>query len=90
MEVIGKFVKTLPEQTGVGKNGEWVNAGFVVETSEQYPKNLAFSARKDDVVEVVRELSIGDMIKVFFSAESREYNERWYTELKAFRIDKLV
>ncbi len=90
MEVIGKFVKTLPEQTGTSQKGDWIRGGFVIETDEQFPKQVAFSLWGEDNVAIVRTMIIGTQLKVFFSPESREYNDRWYTDLKAFRIDKLV
>jgi hypothetical protein len=29
-------------------------------------------------------------VRVFFDIESREYNERWYTDCRAWRVDKVV
>jgi hypothetical protein len=30
----------------------------------------------------------GDMLSVFVNIESREYNSRWYTDIRAWRIDR--
>lgn len=87
MEIIGKFLKTLPEQTGESARGAWVRGGFVIETEEQYPKTLAFSLWGEDKVAIVRTMDANTQLKVYFNPESREFNDRWYTDLKCFRID---
>lgn len=87
MEIIGKFLKTLPEQTGESQRGPWVRGGFVIETEEQFPKQVAFSLWGEDKVAIVRNMPQGTQIKVFFSPESREYLDKWYTDLRCFRID---
>lgn len=89
MEIIGKLVQKLPEQTGEGKNGKWVKQFFVIETQEQYPKKACFSLWGDKV-DVLKRFNESDMIKVSFGIESREFNERWYTDLRAWRIDAVT
>ena len=89
MEVIGKFVKTLPEQRGTSQKGDWVRGGFVIETEEQFPKQVAFSLWGEDKVVIVRTMTIGTQLKVFFSPESREFKDKWFTDLRCFRIDVL-
>jgi hypothetical protein len=86
LEITGKIVKILPEQTGAGKKGTWVKQEFVIETAEQYPKKICCSAWGDKV-EALKSFSMGDTIKVSFNLESREYNERWYTDVRAWKID---
>jgi hypothetical protein len=81
MQVQAIIRKVLPKETGSSKNGEWVKNQFVVETKEQYSKTICFQYWKDDVP-----LLLGSVVDVSFSIESREYNERWYTEAKAFAI----
>ena len=86
LEITGKVINVLAEQTGSGKNGTWVKQDFVIETNEQYPKKVCCAAWGDKVA-IVKGLTIGDQVKVSFNIESREYNERWYTELRAWKIE---
>jgi hypothetical protein len=86
LEITGKLFKILPEQTGSGKNGNWVKQEFVIETQEQYPKKVCCSAWGDKAA-TLKGLKPGDMLKVSVNLESREYNERWYTEARAWKID---
>ena len=87
MDITGQLIKVLPEQTGQGVRGPWVKQEFVIETKDQFPKKLCFSTWGDKV-EMLRRFGMNDMLKVSFNAESREHNERWYTELRAWRIER--
>ena len=59
---------------------------MVIETNEQYPKKIAITCWGDKVDEI-QQLTPGTMVKVAINIESREYNERWYTDIKAWKID---
>lgn len=85
-EAEGKLIALFPEQTGNGKNGTWTKRDFVIETTEQYPKKLYFSAWGDKG-DFLKQAETGMYLKVVFFAESREYNSRWYTDLKVWKID---
>ena len=89
MELIGKLFKKLPEVTGESQRGLWVKMEFVIETQEQFPKQVCFSLWGEDKVAIVRNMQLGAEMKVYFSPESKEYNGRWYTDLRCFRIDAL-
>jgi hypothetical protein len=87
LELVGKLIKVLPEVTGQGKNGQWNKQDFVIETMDsQYPKKVCMTAWGEKANDL-KQFADGDTLKATFSAESREYNERWYTELRAFRIE---
>ena len=89
LEFEGNLVKVLSEVTGQGKNGAWVKQDFVLETEDQYPKKACFTAWGDKAADL-KTFSLGEKLRVTFSVESREYNERWYTDLRAFRIDQMT
>ncbi len=70
--------------TGQGKNGEWKKQEFVVETGDSYPKKVCFSIWGDKITQ--NPIAMGQQVTVYFDAESREYNGRWYTELKSWKV----
>ncbi|MBN8826067.1 MULTISPECIES: DUF3127 domain-containing protein [unclassified Spirosoma] len=87
LELVGKLIKVLPEVTGQGRNGAWNKQEFVIETLDsQYPKKVCMTAWGEKANDL-KQFAEGDTLKATFSAESREYNDRWYTELRAFRIE---
>ena len=40
-----------------------------------------------DKVDTLANFNIGDMVTVSFDIESREFNGRWYTDVKAWKIE---
>lgn len=88
LEITGKVVQVLPEQTGTGKNGSnWVKQNFVIEIPhDQFPKKVCFMVWGDKT-QLLKPLKEGTPVKVAFDAESREFNGKWYTDLKAWKIE---
>ena len=85
MKLTAKLVQVLPLQTGAGKNGQWKKQDIIVETEGQYPKKVCVSIWGDKINEQV--LKVGSMLNISFDVESREYNGRWYTDVKAWRVE---
>ena len=86
LELVGKLIKTLPEVTGQSQKGAWQKQEFVVETTDQFPKKVCVSLWGDKVAEL-KQFAPGDMLKLSLNLESREYNEKWYTEARVWRIE---
>ena len=85
MEIQAKLIEVLPLQTGEGRNGTWKKQNIIIETDSQYPKKICVSIWGDKIDE--NQLKVGNDLKVSFDIESREYNGRWYTDVKAWKID---
>lgn len=87
MEITGKIIQVLPEQGGVSKTSgkEWKLQAYVLETQEQYPKKVHFEIFGDDRIKS-SQCNIDDMVTVSFDIESREFNGRWYTSIRAWRV----
>ncbi len=87
MEIIGKLLQKLPLQSGIGRTGNsWQKQEFVIETMEQYPKKVCANLWGDKL-DMLDTVNIGDTVKVSFSIESREFNGKWYTDVKAWKIE---
>jgi hypothetical protein len=43
-----------------------------------------------DKVSELASYSEGEILKISFNLESREYNQRWYTDIRAWRIERSV
>ena len=85
MQLTAKLTQLLPIQTGTGKNGEWKKQDIIVETEGQFPKKICISIWGDKINE--SQLKIGNNLKIDFDIESREYNSKWYTDVKAWKIE---
>ena len=89
LEIIGNLWKVMPEQSGAGKNGTWVKQDFIIETDDQFPKKVCITAWGEKTDEL-KKLKLGERLKIAFNVESREYNEKWYTDVKAWKIDRMA
>ena len=86
MEISGKIIELLDLKSGESANGEWRKQEYILETDGQYPKKICFMAWGDKIDQF--NIEQGDNIKVSVDLESREYNGRWYTDVKAWKVTK--
>lgn len=85
MQLTAKLVQLLPLQTGTGKNGQWKKQDIIVETEGQFPKKVCISIWGDKINE--SQLKLNTQLNISFDVESREYNGKWYTDVKAWKIE---
>ena len=87
MEIKGKIIAALPEQGGTSKAGNaWRKREYVLETQETYPKKVCFNLFGDRIDQYP--MNVGEEVTVSFDLESREYMGRWYTDVRAFKVEK--
>lgn len=82
----GTVTHILPTQSGMSQKGEWHKSGFVIETQDKFPKRIAFTTWS---LPVMNEVKIGNVIKVDFDVESREYNGKWFTDATARKVEAI-
>jgi hypothetical protein len=85
MQLTGKLIQVMPLQTGAGKNGPWKKQDIILETEGTYPKKVCVSIWGDKINE--NQLKVGGTLTVQFDVESREYNGKWYTDVKAWKVE---
>ncbi|MCL1938260.1 MAG: DUF3127 domain-containing protein [Candidatus Azobacteroides sp.] len=84
MQITAKLIQILPLETGVGRNGEWKKQNIVVETEAQYARKICISIWGD---KIPTQLQVGQLLTIDFDIESREFNGRWYTDIKAWKVE---
>ena len=86
MELTGKIIKTLEPKSGQGQKGEWKLQEYILETQDDYPKKICISVWGDKIDQFgIKE---EENITAHFSLESREFNERWYTTVRVWRVER--
>jgi hypothetical protein len=87
MEVKGKIIAVQPVQTGEGKNGTWKKQEYVIEYEQntQYPRKMMFNLWGDKIDQY--NILEGQSIKVSFDIDCREYNGRWYNDIRAWKVE---
>ncbi len=78
----------LPLQQGTSRNGNnWMKQEYVLETNEAYPKKVHFDFFGERANQY--NFEVGDVILLSFDIESREYNGRWYTDIRGWKAEKV-
>ncbi|MDR1740129.1 MAG: DUF3127 domain-containing protein [Bacteroidales bacterium] len=86
MEFTAKLLQIREAQTGEGKNGPWKRQEYIFETDGQYPKKICVTVWGDRAIQDPSIMEIGNLLDVHFDLESREHNDRWYSDIKAWKI----
>jgi len=90
MEIIGKLIQKMPMQSGISKTGNsWQKQEFVIETLEQFPRKICANLWGERTA-VLETLNIDDKVVMNFDLESREFNGKWYTDVKAYKLDPVT
>ena len=91
MELEGRIVRKLNVQSGTSARGAWSKQEFVLEYQEgNFPTQVCMNVWGDDKVKELDRYQAGDKVKVSFNLSSREFNGRWYTDVRAWRIAPAV
>ncbi len=87
LQLEGTVKEIHPLQEGEGRNGRWKKQTFILETSTgQYPRHVCVMVWGDRIDQF--NLKTDDRIVASIDIESREYNGRWYTDVKAWKVEK--
>ena len=85
MELQGKVIAETQERTGTSARGDWKAKDFVIETHETYPKKMVFSVFGEDRIKQLN-IQNGEDLTVQFDIDAREYNGRWYNDIRAYNV----
>ncbi|MBQ5670535.1 MAG: DUF3127 domain-containing protein [Tidjanibacter sp.] len=87
MEFKGLVYKVLPVVKGQGARGEWTKQEVVFEMPDEFNRKLCVGFWGDKALDAAG-LKPGEMVEVSINLESREYNGRWYTEARAWKLTR--
>lgn len=86
MDITGKIIQIQPLLSGQGKNGEWKRQEYILETIEQFPRKVCISVWGDKVDQFA--IQQGETVTFSINIESREYQARWYTDVRAWAVKR--
>lgn len=90
MELEGRIARKMNVQTGTSARGAWAKQEFIFEYQEgNFPSQVCMNVWGEDKVKELERHQVGDRVKVAFNLSSREYNGRWYTDVRAWRIESV-
>jgi hypothetical protein len=85
MEIQGKVI--LIKQLEI-LNNDFTKQTMVIETSESYPKKIAVDFVKDKT-ELLNNIAVGQSVKCQINVESKEHNNRYFTNVSCWKIEVL-
>jgi hypothetical protein len=87
MEINGKLIQVTTPETKTGKNNkEYISCLAIIETSGDYPKKVAISLGKAELIDKVKKFSIGSEVTFSINLESREYNGKYFHNINAWSV----
>ena len=90
MELIGKIIQVLPERSGTSARtgSEWRMGSYVLETTtDRFPRKMMFEVFGSDKIQQFN-IQVGEMLRVSFDIDAREYQGRWYNSIRAWNVDR--
>lgn len=88
LELEGRIARKLNVQTGTSARGAWSKQEFIFEYQEgNFPAQVCMNVWGEDKVRELEKYQVGDKVKVSFNLSAREYNGRWYNDVRAWRIE---
>jgi hypothetical protein len=91
MELTGKVIAVLEARSGISKSSgnPWKMQVYVIETNEQYPRRMCFNVFGEDKISQFN-IQVGEEITVSFDINAREYQGRWYNDIRAWKVDRVT
>ena len=88
MEIIGKVVRLGNLTEGTSARGPWRKQELIIETEEQYPRTVCLICWTNQIDEI-QKFAPGQTIKAQIEISSREFNGKWYTDVRVWRFDSV-
>ena len=86
MEIIGKVVRLGNLTEGTSARGPWRKQELIIETEEQYPRTVCLICWTNQIDEI-QKFAPRQTIKAQIDLSSREFNGKWYTDVRVWRFD---
>lgn len=86
LKLTGTVKQILEIQSGESKNGPWKKQDFILETPGKFPRQVCVTQWGDQIDK--NNIQVGETLTVSIDIQSREYNGRWYTDVKAWKVEK--
>ena len=88
LSIIGALTKKNQIENIENKEGKkWIKQTFLIDTGQDYNNTICFQLFGEEKVKILESFKTGDKIEVFFNISSREYNNRYYHNIDAWKIN---
>ena len=86
--ITGTLIGFGQEKSGTSTNGTWKFTQAILETGNDKRTSKAAVEvwDKDGLMDRVKGMPIGSKVSFYVNIESREYQDKWFTSVKAWKI----
>lgn len=84
--ISGRLHRKYPTES---KSNSFQTREFVIQTQEQYPQFIKFQLTQERC-NAIDSYEEGDVITVHFDLRGREWQDKYFTNLNAWRIEKMT
>ena len=87
MDITGKVIAIMEPRSGVSQRtgNPWMTQDYVIEVPGQFPRKMVFGVFGEERIKMFN-IQIGEEITVQFDIDAREYNGRYYNDIRAFNV----
>lgn len=85
MDFEGTVLTVLPVVKGTNARGEWIKQEVIFEQPGEFNRKICVGFWGDKAAEAGT-LRPGEVVNISANVESREFNGRWYTDVRAWRM----
>ena len=87
MELTGRIIAVMEPRSGVSarSGNPWMTQEYVIEVPGQYPKRCVFNIFGEDRIKQFN-IQMNEDITIQFDIDAREYNGRWYNDIRAYNV----
>lgn len=91
MDLTGKIIAVMPASSGVSQRtgNSWMSQDFVIEVPGQYPRKCVFRVFGEDRIKQFN-IQLGEDLTVSFDIDAREFNGRWFNDIRAYNVRRGV
>ena len=91
MELTGKVIAVMEPRSGVSARtgNAWMTQEYVIEVPGQYPKRCLFNIFGEDRIKQFN-IQMNEEITISFDIDAREYNGRWFNDIRAYNVQRGV
>ena len=87
MELTGKIIAVMEARSGISARtgNPWMTQEYVIEVPGTYPRRCMFNIFGEDRIKQFN-IQVGEELTVQFDIDAREYNGKWYNDIRAYNV----
>lgn len=87
MEITGKIIAVMEAKNGISQRtgNPWMTQEYVIEVLGTYPRRCMFNIFGEDRIKQFN-IQVGEELTVQFDIDAREYNGKWYNDIRAYNV----